>query len=118
MGEAIRSDWPIYESIMGEFCVQYKLVEVFSRPSMLDLSHLMRERLLGIFPLPAPVEESDGEERTPEEDVGEGDDEEDPHLAGPVPAQPARQVGDHPCLAVVNHRLQGGHFDVPDKSRT
>ena len=116
MGEAIRSDWPIYESIMGEFCVQYKLVEVFSRPSMLDLSHLMRERLLGIFPLPAPVEESDGEERTPEEDVGEGDDEEDPHLAGPVPAQSARQVGDHPGLAVVNP--QGGHFDVPDKSRT
>ena len=78
----------------------------------------MRERLLGIFPLPAPVEEGDGEEGAPEEDVGEGDDEEDPHLAGPVPAQSARQVGDHPGLAVVNHRLQGGHFDVPDKGRT
>ena len=78
----------------------------------------MRERLLGIFPLPAPVDESDGEERTPEEDVGEGDDEEDPHLAGPVPAQPARQVGDHPRLAVLHHRLQCGHLDVPAVSRT
>ena len=78
----------------------------------------MGEGLLGIFPLPAPVEEGDGEEGAPEEDVGEGDDEEDPHLAGPVPAQPARQVGDHPGLAVVNHRLQGGHFNVPGKSQT
>ena len=78
----------------------------------------MRERLLGIFPLPAPVDESDGEERTPEEDVGEGDDEEDPHLAGAVPAQPARQVGDHPRLPILNHRLQCSHFNVPAKSRT
>ena len=78
----------------------------------------MRERLLGIFPLPAPVEEGDGEERPPEEDVGEGDDEEDPHLAGPVPAQPPRQVGDHPSLAVLHSRLQGGHLDVPENSRT
>ena len=78
----------------------------------------MRERLLGIFPLPAPVEEGDGEERPPEEDVGEGDDEEDPDLAGAVPAQPARQVGDHPRLAVLHHRLQCGHLDVPAVSRT
>ena len=91
---------------------------VFSRSGRLACSHLMREGLLGIFPLPAPVDESDGEERTPEEDVGEGDDEEDPDLAGAVPAQPARQVGDHPRLAIVNHRLQGGHFDVPGKSQT
>ena len=76
----------------------------------------MRERLLGIFPLPAPVDEGDGEERPPEEDVGEGDDEEDPHLAGSVPAQPARQVGNHPGLAILD--LQCGHLDVPDKSRT
>ena len=97
---------------MGEFCV------FSSWWQRLVGSHLMRERLLGIFPLPAPVDESDGEERTPEEDVGEGDDEEDPDLAGAVPAQSARQVGDHPRLAIVNHRLQGRHFDVPDKSRT
>ena len=76
----------------------------------------MRERLLGILPLPAPVDESDGEERPPEEDVGEGDDDEDPHLAGPVPAQPPRQVGDHPRLPVLDSRLQGGHLYVPDKS--
>ena len=78
----------------------------------------MRERLLGIFPLPAPVDESDGEERTPEEDVGEGDDEEDPHLAGSVPAQPARQVGNHPGLAILDLRLQCGHLDVPERSWT
>ena len=78
----------------------------------------MGEGLLGIFPLPAPVEEGDGEEGAPEEDVGEGDDEEDPDLAGPVPAQPPRQVGDHPGLAVLHHRLQGRHLDVPAISRT
>ena len=77
---------------------------------------LMRERVLGIVPLPVPVEESDGEERSPEYDVGEGDDEEDPDLTGPVPAQPARQVGDHPPLSLLDsHRLEGGHLDVPGR---
>ena len=36
----------------------------------------MSHRLLGVHPLPAPVEESDEEERPPEDEVGHGDDEE------------------------------------------
>ena len=36
----------------------------------------MSHRLLGVHPLPAPVEESDEEERPPEDEVGHGDDQE------------------------------------------
>ena len=39
----------------------------------------------GVFPAPAPAEESDGEERRPEENVGGGEDAEDPHPGQPLP---------------------------------
>ena len=39
----------------------------------------------GVLPAPAPAEESDGEERRPEENVGGGEDAEDPHPGQPLP---------------------------------
>ena len=38
--------------------------------------HLVGHGLLGVYPLPAPVEESHQEERSPEDEIGNGDDEE------------------------------------------
>ena len=38
--------------------------------------HLVGHGLLGVHPLPAPVEESHQEERPPEDEIGDGDDEE------------------------------------------
>ena len=35
--------------------------------------------VLSVLPAPAPAEESHGEERGPEDDVGGGEDGEDPH---------------------------------------
>ena len=35
--------------------------------------------VLGVLPAPAPAEESHGEERRPEDDVGGGEDGKDPH---------------------------------------
>ena len=40
--------------------------------------------VLGVLPAPAPAEESHGEERRPEDDVGGGEDVEDPHPGQPL----------------------------------
>ena len=53
----------------------------------------MRYGVLCVFPLPAPVSQGHSEERTPEQDVGEGDGEKYPHLAGAILANSARDVG-------------------------
>ena len=42
-------------------------------------THNMSCGVLGVLPAPAPAEESHGEERRPEDDVGGGEDGEDPH---------------------------------------
>ena len=59
----------------------------------------MRQRVLSILPLPAPVGQRDREQRPPEQDVAERDDEEDPDLGGAVPADPAGQVRHEPLVA-------------------
>ena len=59
----------------------------------------MSHRLLGVHPLPAPVEESDKEERPPEDEVGHGDDEE--HL------DPRHSLLLHP-LDVGTNPVRGG----------
>ena len=48
----------------------------------------MSHRLLGVHPLPAPVEESDEEERPPEDEVGHSDDEEHLDPGHPLPLHP------------------------------
>ena len=44
-----------------------------------SFDHLVRHRLLGVLPLPAPVDQGDQEERTPEYEVSHGDDQEHLH---------------------------------------
>ena len=41
-----------------------------------DKSYLMRHRLLCIFPLPTPIEESDEKERSPEDEICDSYDKE------------------------------------------
>ena len=64
--------------------------------------------VLGVLPAPAPAEESDGEERGPEEDVGGGEDVEDPHpgqaLALNLPADSLHLTRDHRELRRVKLR--------------
>ena len=62
--------------------------------------YFMRNRILGVFPLPAPVCQGHGEQRAPEQDVGEWDCEEYPHFAGSVPPHPPSDVRDQPGSAV------------------
>ena len=45
----------------------------------------MSSGVLGVLPAPAPAEEGDGEERRPEDDVGGGEDGEDPHPGQALP---------------------------------
>ena len=47
-------------------------------------THNMSCGVLGVLPGPAPAEEGDGKERGPEEDVGGGEDVEDPHPGQPL----------------------------------
>ena len=47
--------------------------------------HLMRHGLLGILPLPAPVDESDKEEWAPEDEVGHSDDQKHLDPGHPLP---------------------------------
>ena len=62
-------------------------------------THNMSCGVLGVLPAPAPAEESDGEERGPEEDVGGGEDVEDPHPGQPLalnlPADSLHLTRDH-----------------------
>ena len=72
----------------------------------------MRQRVLGVLPLPAPVDEGDGEERAPEEDVGDGDDEEHPQLGRALPPRlpRPRQVAQHAGLA--GPRPHSSHLNI------
>lgn len=72
----------------------------------------MRQRVLSILPLPAPVGQGDSEQWAPEQDVAERDDEEDPDLGGPVPPDPASQVRHQPL--VTRARPEGSHLDTAE----
>ena len=52
------------------------------------LCHLMRHWLLGILPLPAPVDKGDQEERAPEDEVGHRDHQEHLHPHHPLLLHP------------------------------
>ena len=49
----------------------------------------MRHRLLGVLPLPAPVDQGDEEERSPEDQVGHRDHQEHLHPGHPLMLHPS-----------------------------
>ena len=49
----------------------------------------MRHRLLGVLPLPAPVDQGDEEERSPEDQVGHRDHQEHLHPRHPLLLHPS-----------------------------
>ena len=49
----------------------------------------MRHRLLGVLPLPAPVDQGDEEERSPEDQVGHRDHQEHLHSGHPLLLHPS-----------------------------
>ena len=83
-------------------------------------THNMSCGVLGVLPAPAPAEESDGEERGPEEDVGGGEDVEDPHPGQPLalnlPADSLHLTRDHSQLRRVKLRVKKLLPDCCDNS--
>ena len=58
------------------------------RMELMIVCHLMRHWLLGILPLPAPVDKGDQEERAPEDEVGHRDHQEHLHPHHPLLLHP------------------------------
>ena len=85
---------------------------MFATLSIESETHNMSCGVLGVLPAPAPAEESDGEERGPEEDVGGGEDVEDPHPGQPLalnlPADSRPLSRDHSQLTRYSRYSKGG----------
>ena len=55
------------------------------------MTHIVGPGLLGVHPLPVPVEERDQEERPPEDEVGHRDHEEHLHPGHSLPLHPLEE---------------------------